>query len=378
MSEAKPNEEKYYPGLEGVIAGETAVSSVLGGLQYRGYAIEDLAENTTFEEVAHLVLHGDLPTQSRLAAFTGRVSAARDVPKPVIDMLRLVPKDAPAMDVLRTGVSMLAHFDPEANLPGHDANVRKAERLLAKIPTLIAARQRLKNGQEPLPARDGLGHAANQLYMITGKEPPAEHARALDVSLILYTEHEFNASTFACRVTASTLSDIYSAATSGVGTLKGPLHGGANEEAIKVIQEVGGPANAEAWTRKMFADKKLIMGFGHRVYKTVDPRAVIVNRYCKSIAKARGDMSLEETADIIENLVKTEKGLPANVDWPVARLYHYLGLEVETYTPLFVVARIAGWCAHVIEQLDKNRIFRPMGRYIGSGPRKVVPLAQRG
>ncbi len=376
--ETKPSEEKYYPGLEGVIAGETAISSVLGGLQYRGYAIEDLAESAAFEEVAFLVLHGDLPTQSQLAAFNSRVAAAREVPKPVIDMLRLVPKDAPAMDVLRTGVSMLAHFDSEANVPGHDANLRKAERLLAKIPTLIAARHRLKTGQEPIAPRPGLGHAANQLAMIFGKEPPAEHARALDVSLILYTEHEFNASTFASRVTASTLSDLYSAATSGVGTLKGSLHGGANEEAIKVLLEVGGPANAESWTRKMFAEKKLIMGFGHRVYKKLDPRAVIVNRFCKSIAKSRGDMSLEESADIIENLVKAEKGLPANVDWPVARLYYYLGLEIELYTPLFVVARIAGWSAHVIEQHDKNRIFRPMGRYIGPAMRKLVPLAERG
>jgi citrate synthase len=370
--ESKVGEEKYYPGLEGVIAGETAISSVAGGLQYRGYAIEDLAENATFEEVAYLVLYGDMPTRTQLAEFSARVAASREVPKAIVDMLRLIPDGAPAMDVLRTGVSALAHFDPEANASGRDANLRKAERLLAQIPTLIASRSRLKQKKEPISPRSDLGHAANLLYMISGKEASADHARALDVSLILYTEHEFNASTFACRVTASTLSDIYSAATSGVGTLKGPLHGGANEEALKVLLEIGGPANAESWAKKMFADKKLIMGFGHRVYKKVDPRAVIVDRYCKSIAKARGDMSLEQTADIIENLVKTEKGLPANVDWPVARLYYYLGLDIEIYTPLFVVARIAGWTAHIIEQLDKNRIFRPMGRYIGATGRKVA------
>jgi citrate synthase len=369
--ESKADEEKYYPGLEGVIAGETAISSVLGGLQYRGYAIEDLAENATFEEVAYLVLYGELPDSKQLGEFNVRVAGARELPKGVVDMLRLVPKDVPAMDVLRTGVSMLAHFDPEANTQGREVNLRKAERLLARIPTLIASRNRLKHGQEPIASRPSLGHAANLLYMLSGKEPPAEHARALDVSLILYTEHEFNASTFACRVTASTLSDIYSAATSGVGTLKGPLHGGANEEALKVLLEIGSPSNAEPWARQMFAQKKLIMGFGHRVYKKIDPRAVIISRYCKSIAKSRGDMSLEETADIIEKLVQTEKGLPANVDWPVARLYHYLGLEIELYTPLFVAARIAGWTAHVIEQLEKNRIFRPMGRYIGLTGRKV-------
>src|SRR5262245_56055930 len=223
-----------------------------------------------------------MPTSGQLSEFKARVVAARGIPKQVVDMLRLIPKDAPAMDVLRTGVSMLAHFDSEANVSGRDANLRKAERLLAQIPTLIASRSRLKQGKEPIAARRDLGHAANLLYMISGTEPSAQHARALDVSLILYTEHEFNASTFACRVTASTLSDIYSSATSGVGTLKGPLHGGANEEALKVLLEIGGPSKAEAWTRKMFADKKLIMGFGHRVYKKVDPRAVIIDRYCKS------------------------------------------------------------------------------------------------
>jgi citrate synthase len=196
--------------------------------------------------------------------------------------------------------------------------------------------------------------------------------------LITYTEHEFNASTFACRVTASTLSDMYSAITSGVGTLKGSLHGGANEEAIKVLLEVGGPERAEAWVRHGLEQKQKIMGFGHRVYKKLDPRAQIIKRHCETLARARGDMNLEQTAEIIERIVQAEKGLPANVDWPVARLYHYLGLEIDLYTPLFVVARVAGWAAHVIEQLSNNRIYRPMGRYVGPAPRKVVPLAQRG
>ena len=370
-------EEEYHPGLEGIIAAKSSISSILGGLQYRGYAIEDLAENATFEEVAYLVLYGELPTKSQLDQFHQRVAQARAVPAAVIDLLRLIPANVPAMDVLRTAVSALGHFDPEAGNNSHDANLRKAERLLARIPTLIAARHWLKRGQEPIPPRSDHGQAACLLAMLTGRDPSPADARALDVSLILYAEHEFNASTFACRVTASSMSDLYSAVTSGVGTLKGPLHGGANEEAIKVLLEVGGPANAEAWVRRMLAEKRLIMGFGHRVYKKVDPRSEIVNRYCRTMAQARGDTTLEETAEIIERIVKTEKGLPANVDWPIGRLYHYLGLEIELYTPLFVASRIAGWAAHVIEQHDNNRIFRPMGLYVGPATRKVVPLAQR-
>ena len=370
-------EEEYHPGLEGIIAAKTSISSILGGLQYRGYAIEDLAENTTFEEVAYLVLYGELPTKSQMDGFNQRLVQARPVPPAVIDLLRLIPPDVPAMDVLRTAVSVLGHFDPDASDNSHEANLRKAERVLARIPTLIAARHWLKRGKEPIPPRSDFGHAACLLAMLTGRDPAPSDARAIDVSLILYAEHEFNASTFACRVTASTLSDLYSAVTSGVGTLKGPLHGGANEEAIKVLLEVGGPANAEPWVRRMFAEKRLIMGFGHRVYKKIDPRAEIVKGYCRTMAEAHGDTSLEETADIIERIVKTEKGLPANLDWPVARLYYYLGLEIELYTPLFVASRISGWSAHVIEQHDHNRIFRPMGLYVGPAMRTVVPLAQR-
>src|SRR2546422_3696244 len=288
------SEDKYYPGLEGVIAGETEISTVLGGLVYRGYAIDDLAEYTSFEEVAYLVLHGDLPTRSQLDQFLKRLAPDRAAPPAVIDMLRMIPGEVPAMDVLRTAVSMLGHFDPDSGDNSHDANLRKAERLLARIPTVIAARQRLKHGQEPIPPRTDLGHAACLLAMLTGSEPSPADARALDVSLILYTEHEFNASTFACRVTASTLSDMYSAVTSGVGTLKGPLHGGANEEAIKVVLEVGTPQKAEAWIRRALSEKRLVMGFGHRVYKKVDPRAEIMKRHCRALAEARGDTRLED------------------------------------------------------------------------------------
>ena len=371
------SDEKYYPGLEGVIAGQTAISTILGGLRYRGYPIEELAEQTSFEEVAYLVLEGELPTAAQLDEFNGQLAQARSVPEPIIEILRHIPRETPAMDALRTAVSALGHFDPEAADNSHEANLRKAQRLLARIPTVIAAHQRLKNGQEPIPPPSDRSHAASFLAMLSGQDPSQEDSRALDVSLILYTEHEFNASTFACRVTVSTLSDIYSAVTSGVGTLKGPLHGGANEQVIKLLLDIGGPDKAETWVRQALAEKRKIMGFGHRVYKTVDPRAEIVKGYCHSIAQARSDTALEETAAVIERIVKTEKKLPANVDWPVARLYHYLGLEIELYTPVFVMARVAGWTAHVVEQLSDNRIFRPMGRYVGPELRKVVPLDQR-
>jgi citrate synthase len=371
------SEATYSPGLEGVIAGETAISSVVGGLQYRGYAIDDLAENVSYEEVAYLVLQGELPSRAQHDEFRAHLAQQREVPPALYEVIRYMPPDVPAMDALRTAVSMLAHFDPEVNDHSHASNVRKAERLIARIPTLIAARHWLKRGEKPPTPRRELGHAANLLYLLTGREPSADHAQAMDVSLVLYTEHEFNASTFAARVTASSKSDIYSAITSAVGTLKGPLHGGANEEAMKVLLEVGEPANAEPWLRKCLAEKRLVMGFGHRVYKVLDPRAEILKRLCRHLASGYGSDKWEQIADTIEHVVKTEKKLPANVDWPAARLYYYLGLEIELYTPLFVAARIAGWSAHVIEQLDNNRIFRPMGQYIGAASRKVVPLAKR-
>jgi 2-methylcitrate synthase/citrate synthase II len=367
----------YSPGLEGVIAGETAISTVSGGLSYRGYSIEDLARHGTFEEVAHLLLHGDLPTAEQLDEFRKRIKAASQVPRPIIDALRSLPPTALPMDVLRTATSMLAHWDPDVNDNSHEANVRKAERLIAQLPVVMAARHRLKQGKEPVAAESGRSLAANCLYMLFRAAPSPGHIKAMDVSLILYAEHEFNASTFTARVIVSTLSDMHSAIAGAIGALKGPLHGGANEKVVDVLNGIGKKENAEPWVREALARKEKIMGFGHRVYKDGDPRAVYLKELCGQLARDTGNENLETMADVIERVIWEEKKLPPNLDWPSARLYHYMGLPIEVYTPIFVLSRTAGWAAHVIEQHDNNRLIRPRARYTGPEKRSWVPIAER-
>lgn len=371
------SEDLYRPGLEGIIAGETAVSTIAGGLSYRGYGIEDLAAHARFDEVAYLLLHGELPKVDELSAFRHRLVHYSAVPHQVIDMLRLIPPHAPLMDTMRTGASILAHWDPDAADNSHEANVRKAERLLAQLPVVLAARHRLRQGKEPVAPDKHRSLAGNLLWMITRREPTERAVLAMEMSLVLYAEHEFNASTFTARVVASTLSDLHSAITAAIGALKGPLHGGANEQAMDVMREIGSSAKAEAWVRDALARKARIMGFGHRVYKTGDPRARILKPLCEELAAEAGNQDLEKLADIVERIVGEEKHLPPNLDWPSARLYHYLGLQTDLYTPLFVVSRVVGWSAHVIEQLDNNRLIRPVSRYVGSAPRHWVPLESR-
>jgi 2-methylcitrate synthase/citrate synthase II len=376
--------EEYRPGLEGVIACETAVANIegsdgAGGLEYRGYRIEDLAGHVSYEETAFLLLHGDLPTTSQLAEFDARLRKSRAIPEPLIALYRQIPRGVHPMDVLRSSVSVLAHFDPENAAPpgGHAANVRKAERLVAQMATAVAFRERIAKDLPLIEPRADLDHAANFLNMVNGKVPSPTMREAFDLSMVLYTEHELNASTFSARVTVSTLSDLYSGIVAAVGTLKGPLHGGANEEAWKVLERVGSPDNAEGWINDALARKERIMGFGHRVYKNGDPRATILKRYCIELAREIGDQRWEQIAEPIERIVTTQKHLPPNVDWPSARLYHYMGLDIDLYTPIFAMARIAGWAAHVIEQLDHNRLMRPRSRYIGPPHRQVKPIKAR-
>lgn len=376
--------DTYYPGLEGVVANETAISNVEGkqgngGLEYRGYAIEDLAAGVSYLESAFLLLHGELPNAEQLRAFRSRITDQSDLPGPLMDLLRAVPGGNHPMDVLRTSVSVLAHFDPEVNAAptDHAANVRKAERMLARMPSAVAARERIGRGEEPIPPRPDLDFPANFLYMIHGSPPSEAMRKAFDLSLVLYAEHELNASTFSGRVTVSTLSDIYSGIVAAIGTLKGPLHGGANEEAWKVLEQVGAPEQAESWIQSALARKERIMGFGHRVYKTGDPRARILKSHCAALAAEVGDDRWERIAEPIERAVTTQKQLPPNVDWPSARLYHYMGLEIHLYTPIFAMARVAGWAAHIIEQLDHNRLMRPRARYVGPSTRAVRPLDSR-
>jgi citrate synthase len=370
--------EIYSPGLEGVIAGETAVSTIEGGLRYRGYPVGELVENAGFDEVAFLLLHGDLPNRFQLASFQRRLAAARSLPHPLLDLLRVLPPAIAPMDVVRTSVSVLAHYDPETEDSSHEANVRKAERLLAQVPVAVAAHYRLSRGMEPIPTRLDLGNAANFLFVLRGREARPEDVRALDVSLILYAEHEFNASTFTARVACSTLADLHSAVVAAIGALKGPLHGGANEKVMDILEAAGGPDRAEAWLRQALARKERIMGFGHRVYKTGDVRARILKPYARKAAEAAGVVYWEETAEIIERILGEEKHLFPNLDWPAGRLYYALGLEIPLYTPIFVMSRVAGWSAHFIEQHEHNRLIRPRSRYTGPEVRNVLPLGQRG
>ena len=378
LQRVQMDDQQYFPGLEGVIAGETAVSTVEGSLQYRGYSIEELAQSATFLETAYLLLYGELPNHEHLADFQSIVSECAEVDPSILRFFGEIPMHVGGMDALRTGISALGNFDPQADEEGRDANIAKAIRLLAQIPILIAARYRQSRGLPLVEPDPQLSYAGNLLRLITGKEPSALDEKAMDVSLILYAEHEFNASTFTARVVTSTQSDLYSAVSAAVGALKGPLHGGANERVMEVLQEVGSAKNAEAWVRDALSKKRRIMGFGHRVYKTGDPRADVLKTYCAQLAREAGDGELEEIADTIEAIVRSEKGLPPNLDWPSARLYHYLGLEVELYTPLFVASRVVGWAAHIIEQAENNRLIRPRSRYIGPEPRTFVPLSNRG
>lgn len=371
------NDELYRPGLEGVIAGESAVSTVSGGLQYRGYSIEDLAEHACFEEVAYLILVGDLPNESKLAAFRGRLADAAQVDPAIIDTLRAIPAAASFMDVMRTGASLLAHWDPETEDNSPEANLRKSERLTAQLPIILAARHRLTQGLDPVAPDKSRGLADNLLYMLSGDPPSERSVKAMDVSLILYAEHEFNASAFTARVVCSTLSDLHSSVVAAIGALKGPLHGGANERVMEVLAEVGSADKAEAWVRNALAEKRRIMGFGHRVYKTGDPRAAYLKTLCGELAKETGHTDMEQMAEVIETIVRDEKGLPPNLDWPSARLYHYLNLPVALYTPLFVASRVVGWAAHVIEQLANNRLIRPRSRYTGAEGLAWKPLAER-
>src|SRR5438552_2285978 len=289
--------EVYSPGLEGVIAGETAISTVEGGLRYRGYPVVELAEKVGFDEMAYLLLYGELPAGTQLREFQKRVGAARTIPQPLRDLLKALPRTTPPMDALRSAVSILGHFDPQAEDSSHDANVGKAERLLGQIPVVVADQFRLSKGLPLVAARGDLSHSANFLYMVRGTEADPAEVRAFDVSLILYAEHEFNASTFAARVICSTLSDLHSSTVGAIGALKGPLHGGANEKVMDILRAAGGPETAEKWIRDALARKERVMGFGHRVYKTGDLRAKILKEFARKAAQAASQMKWEETAD---------------------------------------------------------------------------------
>ena len=370
----------YSPGLAGVIAGETEICWVdpNAGLMYRGYDIHEMAEKASFEEVAYLLLQGELPNMGEFQQFKAEIAQARPLPKEVLEVLRLMPKNTHPMDMLRTGVSMLAPFDPELNDNSHAANIRKAIRLIAKVSTLISDGYRIQKGLDPLPERPELTLAGNLFYKLTGEVPQNWKIRMMDTIFILYADHEYNASTFAARVTASTLADMYAAVTSACGTLKGPLHGGANEESMKMLDEIKTPDRAEKWMMDALANKAKIMGFGHRVYKKGDSRVPIMREIGRDLGKRVGK---EQWIPICENLEATmerEKHLCANVDLYAAPVFTMFEFDPALNTPIFAASRVAGWCAHVIEQHDHNRLIRPRSLYTGPEARPYKGISPNG
>jgi 2-methylcitrate synthase/citrate synthase II len=372
------NTERPQPGLEGVVAGDTAVGCVdQGKLLYRGYPIAELAEKTCFEEVAHLLIHGELPNGSELSNFREQIFAFHGLPIAVVDAIRAMPKDVPMMDVLRTGVSMAAHFVPDVG-QGSDELRRRSVWLLAATADIVAARFRCMDGRDPVPAKKGLSHGAQVLFMCHGEEPTATSAKLLDLTLVLYAEHEFNASTFTARVIASTKSDMISAVVGAIGALKGPLHGGANERAMELISRFSTADQASAWVNDALARKKKVMGFGHRVYKNGDHRAHILEEQMRILAAEKGREDLVAVYDAIKNpIVNKERPIYPNVDFPCGLTYYLMDLPLDLYTPLFVCSRMAGWCAHVIEQTEDNRLYRPLSHYTGPAERSVEPITHR-
>jgi 2-methylcitrate synthase/citrate synthase II len=367
----------YSPGLAGVIAGESAISAVDGeaGLLYRGYDIHELAIRASFEEVIFLLLHGELPDGSQLEKTREQLAADAPLPGAVRSMLRLMPPRAHPIDVLRTGMSMLASFDSDLHDNSHAANLRKAMRIIARTSTMITASHRVASGQEPFSPGEHRTFAARFLFGMTGKEPEPWRSGAMNLILTLYAEHEFNASTFAARVTASTLSDIYAAVVSALGTLKGPLHGGANEEAMKMIRDIGSPDRVEPWVKEHLARHDKIMGFGHRVYKKGDSRAPAMRDLARELARRSGHEQMIDVCMKLEEVMVKEKGLYANLDLYAAPALNLLGIPPELDVPVFAAARVAGWCAHVIEQHDHNRLIRPRSIYTGP-PRRAYPVGR--
>ncbi len=367
-------------GLEGVVAAETAISDIDGQkgiLFYVGYDIHDLAPNATFEEVIYLLHNLELPNESQLEELRTQLSREREPNGFVMELLPQLSKNSAPMSMLRTAVSASSAKDPDGWDTSAEANYRKAMRLCAVFPTFVAYYDRIRKDEQLIPPDESLSQAANFLYMLKGDKADDETVRIFDMCLTLHADHTMNASTFAARVCAATLSDIHSAITAGIAALKGPLHGGANEAVMKMIKEIGEPANARDYILRKLANKEKIMGFGHRVYKTEDPRATHLRRMAKDLAEKVGDGRNFEISQILEKTVMEEKGLYPNVDFYAASVYGYLQIPTDLFTPIFACSRVAGWTAHVREQYADNRLIRPDHGYVGPDPRPWVPINER-
>jgi citrate synthase len=365
-------------GLEGVVVAETRLSRVdgeRGVLVYAGYPIEDLAAHATYEEVCYLLWHGELPDDHQLAGLRRELTQGYRLPDEVLTILRTAPPQAHPMAILRTAVSSLGMRDPDGEDTSREANLRKAVRLTAALPAITAATGRIRAGKEPVAAHPDLSVAGNLLYMLNGAEPDEDQTRAMDVALTLHAEHGFNASTFSARVTIATLSDLHSAVVAAIGTLKGPLHGGANERVMRMLEEIGSPDRVEGWVQAALARNEKIMGFGHRVYRSIDPRAPILRRLGEELGSSSwlriSDRLREVMADEME---RRDKKVYPNVDFYSASVYEKLGVPTELFTNIFACARIAGWTAHILEQLQDNRLIRPKARYVGPERLSVNPI----
>jgi citrate synthase len=367
-------------GLEGVVAASTRLSDVngdLGQLIYCGYDINELAGKVCYEEVVHLLYHNHLPNPQELAEVKARLAAARELPEGVIHLLKTLPGNTPPMHAIRTAVSALGCFDEQADDESMDANREKGKRLIAQIPIITAYFHRIRQGKSLLPPDPKLGEAANFLYLLDGERPSQEKESTMDLCYVLHADHGMNASTFSARVTIATLSDMYSAITSAIGTLKGPLHGGANEGVIKMLQEIGSLEKVDAYVEECLRQKKKIMGIGHRVYKTLDPRAPHLKRMAQILSAKIGEPKWIQMSERIAEIMLKKKNLNANVDFYSATVYYSLGIPTDLFTPIFAIARTAGWTAHVLEQLADNRLIRPQSLYTGPVGLKVVPIDQR-
>ncbi len=380
------DDKEFAKGLEDVIAGESSICDVdgkNGKLIYRGYDIHDLAEHTTFEEVVFLLWNGHLSSRSEMGTFQSELDANRAIPAPTLALLRQFPRTAPPMDALRTATSLLALSDPDEGDESMEANKRKALRVTAQMGTLVATLARLRAGEEPVAPKAGLSTAGSFLYGLTGTEPGDTATHALDVALVLHADHELNASTFAARVTVATLTDMYSAITSAVGTLAGPLHGGANVNVMHLLEKIGTPDRADEVVTQMLAEGKKVPGIGHRVYRALDPRAVSLREMSRQLAEATGDSKWYEISEKVQEAAdkalaaKGKTTLKANVDFFSASVYHMLGIPSEQFTPVFAVSRVAGWTAHVLEQLGDNRLIRPRAIYTGPRGLTVKPIGER-
>jgi citrate synthase len=369
-------------GLEGVVATTSSICYIdgeRGVLAYRGIDIHELADNSNFEETCYLLWNGKLPTRAQLKELHERLAEERKLDASIINLLRNAPRHALPMDVLRTAVSALSFYDVEEMSNSREANMHKAIRLTSQIAMIVTAYDRIRKGKSVVEPDRSLTHAANFLLMLNGERPSATAERALDIALILHADHELNASTFAARVTAATLSDMHSAVTSAIGALKGPLHGGANEAVFQILQAIDGSGAAPVdYVKGMLAQKKKIPGFGHRVYLGEDPRATHLRKMSRDLGQSSGQAKWFDISQKIEEFVKADKKLNANVDFYSASTYHTLGIEVDLFTPVFAVSRVSGWTAHVIEQLDDNRLIRPRAEYIGPAyPQHYLPMGKR-